>query len=109
MKKLLLLLLVLSIQTLSSQNTASQNYLEKAKPYLQEDICNSQGINWVKAAIASDPNNEEAQTLLNNCNNKKYTEAIETLKSDTNNSKAMDTLERLMVIEEYNTEEANYL
>ena len=83
--------------------------LEKAKTFLVGDICNYQGISWVKSALKRNPNSEEAKKILSDCNKYKYNQAVEILKSDPNNSKSMAILEDLIDQEVFNTEEANYL
>lgn len=91
-----------------SENKAKED-LERAKPFLLKDDCNSTGISWVKSALKRDSNNIEAQELLNKCTDSRYDSAISILKENPTDFKAIGELEKLVELDRYNTEETNFL
>lgn len=107
MKKLFLFTFLVTCTNLIAQQTVESS-LENARKYLTEDPCNSNGIGWAKSVLKLDSENEEAKTLIKNCDDIQMAEAKKILKVEPDNYKATQTLERLLK-KSPDDEEMNYL
>lgn len=105
--KILLLLLLLPI-TIQAVAQSAEEQIERGKSFLQNDPCNYTGLSWIEGALKSDPENQEAKTLIENCYEIKRVKARQLLTERPDNSEGKRLAEEL-VAKYPKDEEFNYL
>lgn len=70
--------------------------LENAWYYLEASPCDFTGLEWLNKELSENPDNKEALSLQNRCNQYKYDKAYEAFKKNNNNVSAISTLSSVM-------------